>query len=161
MKHSFEDNPLYRFFNVVVFLAYAFVILITIFAGYIGYNERSITSATVKCKDGTSWNALEPKNILYDSAALSGLCTNRNTDGTYTESSYSDIDYDSYETTTTKESWTWSTVIYPLIAFVIGFGLVDAARLIVLYIFSGRLALEKSALLRLIVMMASDDKTNQ
>ena len=152
MKHNFEDNPLYRLFNVIVILGYAFIVLATIFAGYIGYSERSILSATVKCKDGTSWNALKPKNILYDSAALSGICTNRDADGkSYKDSESSKIDYDSYETKVTKGSLTWSSIIYPIIVFIIGFGLVDAVRLIVIYVFSGKLALEKSTLLRLYI----------
>lgn len=157
MKENFEQSAWYRLINVLAFLAYFFVVLIMLLAGFLGYSDRKITSATVKCADGTSWNALEPKNILYDSASLSGLCTNRNADGTYATSSYYDIDFDAYSTEVKKESFSWSMIIYPLIVFAVGFGLIDLAKLLLLYIFTGRIALEKSALLNLIVL-AFDDK---
>lgn len=161
MKNNFNESPLYRFFNVILFLAYSLVVLFTIIAGFIGYSERDITSATVNCADGTSWNAEE---ILYDSYALCGICTNRTevtSEGTrYQECSYKDMDYSSYDTEVTKEVWTWTTVIYPLIVILAGFGLVDAVRLIIIYIFSGRIALEKSVLLRLLAMFASDENAS-
>lgn len=156
MKHSFEGGSLYRLINVVLLLGYVFVILITILAGYIGYGERSVISATVNCADGTSWDALKPKNILYDSSALSGICTNRQSDGTYLDSNYADVDYSSYTTDVTKESWTWTTLIYPIITFLVGFGLVDSIMLIVFYIFTGRLALERSVLVLLLVFLNED-----
>lgn len=158
MKRSFEGTALYRFFNVLLFLTYTFIILITIGAGVIGYSERKTKSATVICRDGTSWNA---KDILYDKYALCGICTQRTTGGTdYLSCSYKNMDYSSYETKITREAWSWSILIYPLIVFIIGFGLVDTIKLIVLYIFSGKIALDKSVLLRLLVSLASDGDSN-
>lgn len=156
MEKSFEDKPLYRFFNVVLFLAYAFVVLAAIFAGYLGYSGRKTISATIKCQDGTSWNALKPKDILYDSSAACGLCTKRNTDGTkYQNCEYGSIDYSSFNFVEQRESWSWATITYPLIAFVVGFGLVDFIRLMILYIFTGKMRFDKSLLLQVIVFLAS------
>lgn len=159
MKKKFNESPLYRFFNVLLFFAYSLVILTAILAGFIGYSERKVTSATVQCADGTSWDA---EKILYDSYALCGICTNRAPGGaTYQECTYSNMDYSSYDTKVTKESWTWSTVIYPLVVIALGFGVVDFIRIIIIYIFVGRIALDKSLLLRLLASLSdSQDNTS-
>ncbi len=158
MKKTFEQSAWNRLINVLAFLAYSFVVLVMILAAYVCYSERKITSATVNCADGTNWNALEPKNILYDSASLSGLCTNRRADGNYIPSSYLDIDRNAYSTEVEKESFSWAMIVYPLIVFGVGFGLIDLAKLLLLYIFTGRIAFEKSALLNLIVLASEDQK---
>jgi len=159
MDKTIEDKPLYRFFNVVLFLAYFFVVLIVIFAGYLGYSNRKTISASVKCQDGTTWNALQPKDILYDSGAACGLCTKRSVDGTkYQNCEYGSIDYSSYNFVEKKESWSWSTITYPLIAFVVGFGVVDFIRLMILYIFTGKMRFDKSLLLKILVLLSSSEK---
>lgn len=151
-KKTFEDNPLYRFFNVVLFILYSFVILITILAGFIGYSSRELISATVECKDGTSWDATE---IYWDSHALCGICTKRSADGSkYTECDYENMDYSVYEVVDKKYAWSWNIVIYPLVVFIVGFGLVDFLKLAVVYIFSGRIVFEKSLLLKLVALMS-------
>lgn len=151
-KKTFEDSSLYRFFNVILFILYSLAILITILAGFIGYSSRELSSATVKCKDGTSWDATE---IYWDSYALCGICTKRSADGSeYTECDYEDVDYSAYEVVDKKYAWSWNMVIYPLVVFIMGFGLVDFLRLAVVYIFSGRIAFENSLLLKLVALMS-------
>lgn len=150
-KQSFEDKPIFRLFNVVLFILYAGVFLISIIAAILGYSEREIKSASVTCKDGTSWDALKPKDITYDSYALCGICTKRSLGGdAYTDCTYQDMDYSSYDVERTKEPWSWNTIIYPLITISLGLGFVDFLRLTIFYIFSGRVAFEKSLLLKLI-----------
>lgn len=147
---SLNNKPLYRFFNVVLFVAYSLVFLAAIVATIIGYGEREIISANVICRDGTSWNALEPKNILYDSYAKCGLCTKRTSSGSYVECTYKDVDYDSFETKETREVWSWSTIAYPAIVLGLGLGVVDFFRIAVVYVFTGKKDLEKSVLLKLV-----------
>jgi hypothetical protein len=131
VKKGFESTPLYRLFNVLIFLGYSLVVIAMIIAGFIGFEEREIAKATVKCNDGTSWNA---KNIAYNSYALCGICKNRTVDGkNYQECTYKDMDYSSYNLDIVKE-WTWKTIIYPLIAFIIGFGMIDSLKLFVIYV---------------------------
>lgn len=151
-ENALENKPLYRFFNVVLFILYSFVILITILAGFVGYSSRELISATVECKDGTSWDATK---IYWDSHALCGICTKRSADGSkYTECDYEDMDYSVYEVVDKKYAWSWNVAIYPLVVFIIGFGLVDFLRLAVGYIFSGRIAFENSLLLKLVALMS-------
>lgn len=150
---SLNDKPLYRFFNVLLFVAYFFIFLVAGIAGYLGYQGRGVASATVVCRDSTRWNALEPKNIVYDSYAQCGLCTKRSSSGAYTECTYEDIDYDSYETEIVKEIWSWNAVIYPAIIIGVGLGLVDSLRIAVIYVFTGKVSLEKSLLLKLLSSM--------
>lgn len=151
MISNFEEKPLYRFFNVIWFVLYAFVVVIAVIAFLLIFDARKVTKATIVCRDGTSWDALKPKNILYNSYAESGLCTKRNPDGTYSESTYRDVDYNSFTEKITKEPLSWSMLIYPLVVFAIGFGLVDFLKLIVIYVFAGRIAFEKSLLLQILV----------
>lgn len=155
MNTRFEDGALSRFFNVIFFIGYFLVFLTAILAAMIGYGERETVNATVQCKDGTSWDALKPKNILFDSRALCGICARRNAYGGYVNCDYGEIDYSAYDTEIVKEDWSWSTVIYPLIVLPIGFGLVDSIKIMTVYIFSGRIALEKSLLLKLISLLVS------
>lgn len=161
MGNTYESSPFYRLFNVILFLFYAFVILITAGAGYLAYTSRTVTNATVQCKDGTSWDAFKPKNIYNDSDALCGLCTKRDKAGTYNYCTYQDYDYSSYDITNKQYAWSWWVIFAPLIVFTVGFGIVDFLRLIVVYILSGQLALEKSLLLRLLVAMLSSDNKNK
>ena len=108
---TLAGKPLYRLFNVLLFIAYSSVFLAAILAGIVGYQERGVKDATIICRDGTSWDALEPKNVLYDNYAKCGLCTKRYPSGSYVHCSYNDMDYDSYETETTQKLWSWSTII--------------------------------------------------
>jgi len=153
MENEHEHKPLYRFFNVILFILYSIAVLATLLAVYVGYNERQIVSASVKCKDGTSWDATK---IHDDSYALCGICTNRNQDGSkYDDCASGSLDFSSYEVTNKKYNFSWNTIIYPLIVFAITFGIIDFLRLAILYIFSGRVAFEKSLLLRTILLFFS------
>lgn len=159
MNKSFEDKPLYRFFNVLTFVAYSAVFLAAIGAGFIGYGERETTSATLVCKDGTTWNALKPKNILYDSNAQCGLCTKRDSlTNTYKDCTYEDMDYSSFDLKETKEAWTWSTLTYPLIVIAVGLIIVDFINIAVIYIFSGKMEFGRSLLLKIIASFASNSE---
>lgn len=152
MENEHEHKPLYRFFNVILFILYSIAVLATLLAVYVGYNERDVVSASVKCKDGTSWDA---KEIGYNEYKLCGICTNRSTDNkNYEDCATGSLDTSSY-TVSRKYNFSWNTLVYPLIVFAITFGIIDFLRLAILYIFSGRVAFEKSLLLRTILLFFS------
>src|SRR3990167_8751576 len=118
-QHTYENSPLYRLFNVILFLLYSFVVLITLLAGYIAYSGREVSSANVKCQDGTSWGATKTYN---DSYALCGQCTQRNSDGSkYTPCNWENMSYSSYEVVDKKYNWSWWIILAPLIVFSVGF----------------------------------------
>lgn len=144
-------NPLYRLFNVILFLLYTCVILASLFAGTIGYSDHNLTHATLQCKDGSKWNAMDIRN---DSEVLCGICTNRESNGSYSNCSYPNIDYSSYKIVDKQYDWSWNTVIYPLVVFLIGFGVVDFFRLAIIYVFFGGIYWNKSILLQLLVNLA-------
>lgn len=146
---NFEENPFYRFFNVILFVLYAIVFLLTIPLAFVGYQTHNLVSATVKCNDGTSWDATK---IYYDNAALCGICTQRNNDGTkYQNCNFNSINYySSYNVTNQKYDWSWATITYPLIELCVGLIIVDFLKIAVIYIFSGGVVLEKSIFLKLL-----------
>lgn len=155
MENSYERNPFYRLFNVVLFILYFLVILITIVAGIIGYSTRQLTSASVVCADGTRWDAT---NIYDDSYALCGICTQRNPDGSkYISCDYENISYTSYDVVDKKFAWSWNTIIYPLIVLAIGFGIVDILKITAVYVLSGKIVLTKSVLMKMLILALSQD----
>ena len=87
MDNKYEQKSLYRFFNVIIFLFYVFIVLSSIVLGIVFYTDREVIDATVKCQDGTTWKAIakDGTSLLYDEAAKCGLCTNRDSkNNTYT-----------------------------------------------------------------------------
>ncbi len=148
MGNSHLKNPLYRLFNVILFLLYTCVILVALFAGSIGYSERNLTHATLQCKDGSRWNAMDIRN---DSEVLCGICTKREPSGKYYNCSYPSDDYSSYQIVDEQYDWSWNTIIYPLIIFLVGFGVVDFLRLAIIYIFFGGIYWDKSILLQILI----------
>jgi hypothetical protein len=157
MNKSFEEKPLYRFFNVVFFTGYAFVFLVSVLIGWGIYQNRPVVNATVQCNDGTSWNALKPNNILDDPSALCGICSKRSSDGKYNFCAYQD-NYSVYTTQTTQEGYQWITAF--LIAIVIGFGIIDIVKIAIVYIFSGKADLSKSLLIIILAILFSGNKNN-
>ena len=156
MENKYERSPLYRFFNVIFIL----VVLFSSLVGYISYTNRELTNARVKCTDGTDWNALEPKNITWNNAALCGVCTKRD-DFTkkYMECDYNDPGYySSHEIINKKYGWSYWIILTPIIIFAVGFAIVDLIKIFVIYIFSGEWAWYKSALLHVLVFFISDNK---
>lgn len=148
MGNKFEDKPLYRLFNVILFFLYSIAVIITIFATYLMFSSRPVTKATVECKDGTSWNVTK---VYWNDEALCGVCTNRSSDGTkYTECPILNLDRTSYLSVKKQYGWSWETLLVPLLTFAISFSLVDTVRVIVLYIISGKILLEKSLLLKIL-----------
>lgn len=159
MENSYEKSPFYRLFNVVLFILYFFIILITVLAGIIGYSTRDLTSATVACEDGTRWDATR---IHDDSYALCGICTQRNLDGSkYNSCDYENISYTSYDVVDKQYAWSWNTIIYPLVVFAIGFGIVDILKITVVYVLSGRIVLNKSILLKVLLLTVSQDNKSK
>jgi len=142
------NTPWYRFFNVILFLFYFVVILISIGAIFVGYSERNLISATVECKDGTDWDATK---IYSDHYSLCGICTLRDkADKNYSSCSYDEMDYSVYKLIDKQYAWTWKIVLYPLIAILIGFGIVDFLKIAVIYVFSGTIVLSKSLIIQII-----------
>lgn len=143
--NNFESKPLYRFFNVIFTIAYFFAFLFILLAGYIGYSTHELSNATVHCRDGTSWNAKEIHNDYY---ALCGICTKRSADGVkYTECELGHVDFDSFNVEE-EYSWSWNTVLFPIIAFFIFFGIVDFLKIAFVYIFSGKVNLKKGVVIK-------------
>ena len=89
-----EKKAWFRFIKVVQGLAILFVILVTAVVAYLLFDAKSVSTATLKCNDGTTWNAMDPKyeTIELDTNQKCGLCNNR------TGNKYQNCNYDdSYE----------------------------------------------------------------
>ncbi len=155
MKNSHEESPLYRFFNVILFILYICVILISVGVGLSAYWTRTVIGASVQCEDQTRWDATK---IHSDNYALCGICTKRSSDNNnYNSCTYDDMSYSSFDLVDKKYAWSWWVILAPVIVFSVGFALVDFLKIVVIYIFYGRIAFEKSLLLLLLRAMSDFD----
>lgn len=156
MEKNYEENALFRFLNVIIFLLYFIVILTSLFGAGIVYTSRPLVSASVQCEDGTKWDAM---SIHNNPEALCGICTQRTSDdGEYNFCSIADDNMDySYEIVDQHYGWSWYIVIVPLVIFFVGFGIVDFFKIAIIYVFGGGVALHKSVILRIIASFASND----
>lgn len=78
-----ENKAWFRFVRVLQGIAMLSVVLVACLTAYITVQGKTLTSATLKCSDGTSWNAIDKESSyrsykseisMYD---MCGLCTNR------------------------------------------------------------------------------------
>ncbi len=67
------------------------------------------------------------------------------------------MSYSSFDLVDKKYAWSWWVILAPVIVFSVGFALVDFLKIVVIYIFYGRIAFEKSLLLLLLRAMSDFD----
>lgn len=101
-----EKKAWFRFIKVAQGLAIFVVILFAILVGYLLFDDKSVSTATLICNDGTTWNAID-QNDSYgsykselDMYEKCGLCNYRLPGNQYNKcgiGSQTNLLFDSYE----------------------------------------------------------------
>lgn len=143
-----EKKAWFRFIKVVQGLAIAVVILFTLIIAWSLFGAKNVATATLICKDGTKWNAIDESESygtykseldLYEKC---GLCNYRLPNDRYNKCEIGtpiNLLFDSYkvENTYTKEHSFLGVVGWSSLILFGGLLLVKIIAKIIIYIFGG------------------------
>ncbi len=143
-----EEKAWFRFIKVLQGLAILIVICAALITLYGTYSQQSLVSATLKCNDGTTWNAIDTKasygnyKTERDIDDMCGICTQRMKDNTFRKCSYesgSAQRYDSYIIVREykKDNSIILVVWYTSLVLFIGLFVVNIAARVLIYLFGG------------------------
>ena len=136
-----EKKGWYRFVRLLHFLLVIFIVLCTLGVMYLQYDSKTMTAATLSCKDGTTWNAMDDGDVL-DSYSLCGQCKYRSADGKfYTKCTYKDDTWEEYDLTNQKykrDNTLGEIVAYPVIGGAVAFMVERLLMAGVVYVIAGK-----------------------
>lgn len=143
-----EKKAWFRFIRVVQGLAILFVVLITALTAYFLFDAKSVSTATLVCKDGTTWNAIDESDSYgtykdeLDMYEKCGLCNYRTPDKKYTKcevGTQSKLLFDSYEVerTYTKNHSLLGVIGWPSLVLFGGLIIVKLVAKMTVYILGG------------------------
>jgi len=134
-----ERKRWFRVLRVINIVLYFLVFLTTFLVGMFFFDKRSdIARATVRCEDGTRWNAVGEDGRLLYNYELCGLCTKRSKVGkTYEECTIRDYRADSFEVVN-KQYKVGKIIKVPLMFLVVVLSLLKLLMRAVVYVTVGR-----------------------
>jgi hypothetical protein len=143
-----EKKVWFRFIRVAQGLAIFCVVLITALTLYLLFDAKSLSTATLVCKDGTTWNAIDEKNSYgsykgeIDMYEMCGLCNYRLPDNQYRKcdvGSQSNLLFDSYDVnrTYTKDHSFLGIIGWSSLVLIAGLIIVKLIAKLIVYILGG------------------------
>lgn len=147
-----EQNPRlekkiwFRLVKVLQGLAILVVILATALTAYFVFDAESLSTATLTCNDGTTWNAIDTDYTFKSEISTDdkcGLCNKRMDNETYQKCTYNDgsqLRYDSYTVVRTyeKDNTLLGVLGWTSLVFFGGLILVKIVAKIIVYVLGGR-----------------------
>lgn len=143
-----EKKAWFRFIRVVQGLAILLVILITVAIGWSLFDAKSTETATLVCRDGTTWNAIDEEDSYrtykseLDMYEKCGLCNYRLPNDRYNKcevGTQSNLLFDSYEVerTYTKDNSLLAVIGWSTLSLFGGLIFVKLATKMIVYILGG------------------------
>ncbi len=141
---ALESKAWFRFIKVLQGIAIVVVILVSLLTAYLLFDSKSLSTATLVCNDGTTWNAMDPNytTLELDTYEKCGLCNRRLKNNTYYKCEYSESYqklHNSYTVNRTydKDHSIFAVLGWTSLVFFGGLLLVKVTAKIIVYIFGG------------------------